>query len=76
MQIGDGIALGLHAGGVVGHAGGGGRVHARAVIDEIHVEAALFQVVTGEVAGELVDHRAHNLPANACHHGHIQTPPP
>ena len=72
MQIGDGIALGLHEGRRIGHAGGGRGVDPRAVIDEIGVEAALLDVLAGKVAGELVNHGAHDFQVPEFLHAHIR----
>ena len=54
-QVGDHVAGGLHAPRRPGEAGGGGGVDAHGVVYKVGGEAAVQDLVLGQVPGELVD---------------------
>ena len=60
-EVGDGVAGGLEGGGGEGHSACGLRPDAGGVIHKVDVKAGLFDLLDGEVAGELVDDGADHL---------------
>ena len=60
-EVGDDVALHADAGGIPGGAGGGGGVDAGGVVGEVGGEAALPDLLVGEVFRQLVDDGAHHL---------------
>lgn len=60
-EVGDGVAGGLEGGGGEGHSACGLRPDAGGVIHKVDVKAGFFDLLDGEVAGELVDDGADHL---------------
>ena len=60
-EVGDGVAGGLECGGREGHSACGLRPDAGGVIHKVDVKAGFFDLLDGEVAGELVDDGADHL---------------
>lgn len=60
-EVGDGVAGGLEGGGGKGHSACGLRPDAGGVIHKVDVKAGFFDLLDGEVAGELVDDGADHL---------------
>lgn len=60
-EVRDGIAGDLHGGGRPGAAGGKLREHTGGVIHKIGVEAGGFDLLLGQIPGQLMDQRADHL---------------
>lgn len=60
-EVSDGVAGGLEGGGGEGHSACGLRPDAGGVIHKVDVKAGFFDLLDGEVAGELVDDGADHL---------------
>ena len=60
-KVGDHVPGGLHAVGAPGEAGGGGGIDPGGVVHEVGGEGSAFDLVGGEVPGELVDDGRHHL---------------
>ena len=60
-QIGDSIAGGLHRGGTPGSTGSSSGVYAGGVINEIGVKSCGFDLLIGEVSGQLMNYGSYHL---------------
>ena len=60
-EVCDDIALHPNPGGIPGGTGGGRRIDAGSVVDEVGGKAAFPQLLLGEVSGELMDNGADHL---------------
>ena len=60
-QVGDGVALDLHAGGGPGEAGGRGGVDARRVVHEVGGEGGVLDLAVRHFPGQLVDDGSDHL---------------